>query len=105
MRAALEYIRNAAHNAAFLLRLGEAATHSADPHIAQAGRQLIDSALRLRAYALLSGAKLYVRIVFPDARLSYRSDWPTTISTSALWPSQLALMQHPTQAARLSALL
>ncbi len=66
MRAALDYIRNTSHNAAILLRLGEAATRSADPRIAQAGRQLIDNALRLRAYALLSGAKLYVRIAFPE---------------------------------------
>ncbi len=58
MRAALEYVQNTAHNAAFLLRMGEAATRSADPRIAQAGRQLIDSALRLRAYALLFCAKL-----------------------------------------------
>ena len=39
--------------------------------ITQAGRQLIDRALRLRAYALLSSAKLYLRIAFPKARLSY----------------------------------
>ncbi len=104
MRAALEYIRNAAHNAAFLLRLGEAATRSDDPRIAQAGRQLIDSALRLRAYALLSGATLYVRLMFPATRLSYRKLADNYQHLGAL-ASQLALMQHPTQAARLSALL
>ena len=65
MRAALEYVQNTAHNAAFLLRVGERGPQNADPRIAQAGRQLIDSALRLRAYALLSAAKLYVRMVFP----------------------------------------
>jgi len=53
MRAALEYVQNAAHNADFLLGVGEAATRSPDPRVAQAGRQLIDSALRLRAYALI----------------------------------------------------
>lgn len=104
MRAALEYVRNAAHNAAFLLRMGEAATQSADPRIAQAGRQLIDSALRLRAYALLSAAKLYVRMVFPEARLSYERLADKYQHLSAL-ASQLTLMQHPTQAARLSTLL
>ena len=104
MRAALEYVQNAAHNAAFLLRMGEAATQSADPRIAQAGRQLIDSALRLRAYALLSAAKLYVRMVFPEARLSYGRLADNYQHLSAL-ASQLTLMQHPAQAARLSALL
>jgi hypothetical protein len=104
MRAALEYVQNTAHNAGFLLRMGEAARRSSDPRIAQAGRQLIDSALRLRAYALLSAAKLYVRIVFPGARLSYGQLADSYQHLSAL-ASQLTLLQHPTQVARLSSLL
>ena len=104
MRAALEYVRNAAHNAAFLLRMGEAATQNVDPRIAQAGSQLVDSALRLRAYALLCAAKLYVRMVFPQARLSYGRLADNYQHLSAL-AGQLTLMQHPTQAARLSTLL
>jgi hypothetical protein len=103
-RAALEYIRNTAHNAAFLLRLGEAATRSHDPRVARAGRELMDSALKLRAYALLSAARLYVRMVFPEARLSYGQFADNYQRLSAL-ASQLALMQQPAQAARLSALL
>lgn len=104
MRAALEYVQNTAHNAKFLLRMGEAATRSADPRIAQAGRQLVDSALRLRAYALLSGAKLYVRVMFPQRRLAFGKLADNYQHLSAL-AGQLALMQHPAQAARLSALL
>jgi hypothetical protein len=103
-RAALEYIRNTAHNAAFLLRMGEAATRSDDPRIAEAGRQLIGSALRLRAYALLSAAKLYVRLVLPEARLSYDTLADNYQHLSIL-ASQLVLIQYPTQAARLSGLL
>lgn len=104
MRAALEYVGNTAHNSAFLLRMGEAAARSTDPRVAQAGRQLIDSALRLRAYALLAGGKLYVRIIFPGARLSYGrlADRYQHLSSLA---SQLVLMQYPAQAARLTALL
>jgi hypothetical protein len=104
MRAALEYVQNTAHNAAFLLRIGEAATRSADPRIAQAGQQLVDSALRLRVFALLSGAKLYVRMAFPGARLSYGGLADNYENLRGL-VSQLTLMQHPAQAARLSALL
>jgi hypothetical protein len=104
MRAALEYVQNATHNAALLLRMGEAAMQNADPRVVQAGRQLIDSALRLRAYALLYAAKLYVRMVFPEARLSYGRLVDNYQHLSAL-ASQLTLMQHPAQAARLSALL
>ena len=104
MRAALEYVQNAAHNADFLLGVGEAATRSPDPRVAQAGRQLIDSALRLRAYALVSCAKLCLRIVFPQARLSYGRLAENYEHLSAL-ASQLTLMQNPSQAARLSNLL
>jgi hypothetical protein len=104
LRAATEYIRNTAHNAAFLLRLGEAAARSADPRVALAGRQLIDSAVRLRAYALLSVAKLYLRIALPEARLSYGQLADNYQHLSGL-AGQLVLMQQPTQAARLSALL
>jgi hypothetical protein len=103
-RSAMDYIRNTAHNAAFLLRLGEAAAQSADPRIALAGQQLVDSALRLRAYALLSSAQLYLRMALPGARFSYGKLADNYQHLSGL-AGQLALMQHPAQAARLSALL
>jgi hypothetical protein len=103
-RSALEYIRNTAHNAACLLRLGEAAARSADPRIALAGRQLVDSALHLRAYALLSRVKLNARMAVPGARFSYgklADNYQHLIGLAG----QLVLMQHPTQASRISALL
>jgi len=103
-RAAVEYIRNSAHNAACLLRLGEAASRSGDPRIAEAGRRLIDGAARLRAYALLSSTWLYVRLLFPEGRLSYGQLADKYQHLSAL-ASQLALMQYPTQTTRLSTLL
>jgi hypothetical protein len=104
LRAATEYIGNTAHNAAFLLRLGEDAARSADPRVAQAGRELIDSAVRLRAYALLSVAKLYLRMALPEARLSYGQLVDNYQHLSGL-ARQLAIIQHPTHAGRLSALL
>ena len=104
LAAATEYIRNTTHNAGVLLRLGEAAARSTDPRIALAGRQLIDSALRLRAYALLSVSKLYLRMAVPEARLSYGQLAENYQHLSGL-ARQLALMQYPTHAARLSALL
>lgn len=104
MRAAVDYVRNTSHNAAFLLRLGEAAARNADPRIAQTGRELIDSASRLRIYALLSSALLYFRILLPGARVSYGTLADNYQHLSAL-ASQLVLMEHPAQVARLSALL
>lgn len=104
IRSTMDYIRNTTHNAACLLRLGEAATRSADPRVAQAGRQLIDSALRLRAYALLSIARLYLRMVLPEARLSFGKLADNYQHVSVL-AGQLALLEHPTRVGRLSALL
>jgi len=58
----------------------------------------------LRAYALLSNTRLYVRLVFPESRLSYGKLADNYQHLSSL-ASQLALMQYPTQATRLSTLL
>src|SRR2546423_10898362 len=52
--AAMEYVSCAAHNAAVLVRLGEAARLSLDPKIAEAGRPMLGTALRLLLYALLA---------------------------------------------------
>jgi hypothetical protein len=104
LRAAMDYIRSSSHNAAFLLRLGEAAVRSSDPRVAAAGRKLVESALRLRASALLSVTLLYVRMALPGVRLSYGELADKYQHLSGL-ASQLAMMQHPAQAARFSAML
>ena len=103
-RCAMGYIWNTAHNAAVLLRVGEAAGRSTDPTIALAGRQLVESAVRLRAYALLSLAKLCLRMLLPGARFSDGRLADNYQHLSGL-AGHLALMQHPNRAARLSTLL
>jgi hypothetical protein len=70
LRAALEYIACAAHNAAILLRMGEVARRSPDATIAEAGEKLVDSAIRLRLYAFHAMAKLYLGMIVPGARIS-----------------------------------
>lgn len=70
MRAAAAYIHSALHNAAILLRLGEVAQRSADPHLAAAGRKLVDTAVRLRLYAFFALLQLYMNIAFPGLRFS-----------------------------------
>ena len=104
LRAALEYVSCAAHNAAILVRLGEAAGVSPDPKIAEAGQQLLDSALRLRLYALLSIIRLYLGIALPGARLSAGKVVDNYQQLSNL-AGQLVFMQHPAQASRLPAIL
>jgi hypothetical protein len=65
LRAAVDYVAGVSQNAAVLLQLGLAARLSADPRVADAGRQLVDDAVRLRLYSLVAVAKLYTRIVVP----------------------------------------
>lgn len=104
LRAAVEYVSCAAHNAAILVGLGEAARLSSDPKIAEAGQQLLDSALRLRLYALLSIIRLYLGIVLPGGHLSAGRLVDNYQHLGSL-AGQLVFMQHPARASRLPAIL
>jgi hypothetical protein len=104
LRAALEYVSCAAHNAAILVRLGEAARLSLDPKIAEAGQQLLDTALRLRLYALLSTVRLYLGIGLPGTHLSAGRLVDNYQHLSSL-AGQLAFLQHPARACRFPAIL
>ena len=101
MRAAAGYIRGALHNAAILLRLGQAAQRSADPSLAAAGRKLVDTAVRLRLYAFFALLQLYFNLVFPGLRLS-----PVAIAdryerlTDAM--AGFTRLQHPALVTRIS---
>jgi hypothetical protein len=65
MLAAAEYVRCAARNAAILSRLGEAARLSPDPSVVTAAEKLLESAVRLRLFALKTIPQLYIAILFP----------------------------------------
>jgi hypothetical protein len=104
LRAAVEYVSCATHNAAILVGLGEAARVSPDPKIAEAGQQLLDSALRLRIYALLSIIRLYLGIALPGAHLSAGRLADNYQHLSSL-AGQLVFMQYPARASRLPAIL
>lgn len=70
LRAAIEYAACASRNAAFLLRVGDAARSSSDPALADAGEKLVANALHLRLYAAHAIARLYLGILFPGTRIS-----------------------------------
>jgi hypothetical protein len=93
LRVAVEYINSAAHNAAILLRVGELARQSSDPEIVHAGQQLLDSALRLRLYALLTTTRLYVGIALPGTRLADNTLLDGYQRLRAL-ASRVLVMQH-----------
>ena len=62
LRAVLEYLGRARHNAAILLRLGEAAQRSPDRELALHGAQLVSAALRFRSNAMLLTLKTYAAL-------------------------------------------
>jgi hypothetical protein len=70
LRTAVDYIWGVAHNAAILIRVGEAARLSPEAAIAEAGARLVESGIRLRIYALQAIARLYLGIAFPAVRIS-----------------------------------
>lgn len=104
MLAALDYVGRTAHNAAVLLRLGEAARTSSDPSIAQAGQELINSALHLRMIAKLAQMQLYARVLLPTVQLSPDNlvkDYRTLTDRVA----RLCQLESPAQVGRVTATL
>ena len=70
LRAASEYVSGVAHNAASLMRQGEAARRSSDAATAQAGQRLVDRASQVRLRALLAQAKISFGVLLPGVRLN-----------------------------------
>jgi hypothetical protein len=64
-RAALKYLKTLFSNVAVLLRIGDLATHSADPVAAEAGRDLVQVALRTRILILRTVLSLAPQLVVP----------------------------------------
>jgi hypothetical protein len=69
LRAAVEHVSCAAQNAAILLPLADARRRSPDSTTAEAAEKLVDAAIRLRLYAIQVIPRLYVRMIFPGARV------------------------------------
>jgi hypothetical protein len=104
MRAALEYVGRTAHNAAVLLRLGEAARASSDASVALAGQDLMNSALHLRMIAMLAQGQICVRILLPNVQLSpdkLLRDYRSLTDNVA----RLCQLESPTQVSRVAATL
>ena len=70
LRVALEYTKQVSENAVILSQIGDAARTSADPQVAQAGEQLVNTALRVRIYSLEARARLYAGMLVPSMPLS-----------------------------------
>jgi len=98
LRAAVEYVACAAQNAGALIRLGEAASRSPEPEVAQAGAKLLDNAVRLRMFALQARAKLYVGILLPGMKIS-PAGLPESYERLTGMVLLLGRLQHPSRGA------
>jgi hypothetical protein len=65
LQAAAEYVFCAAHNAAVLLKMAEAARRSPDPQVAAMAEKMVENAIRLRLYAFQAIPKLYIAMILP----------------------------------------
>ena len=102
--AAIEYVERIARNAAVLLRLGEAARKSANPEVALAAQDIVNSALRVRIFALLALAKLYAQLALPGMGSS-AADIFQRYEQLTYAASSLARLQWPANAGRVSSFL
>jgi hypothetical protein len=61
-----KYLRLLSWNAAVVMRIGELASRSTDPSIAQSGRDLANAALRTRLLTLRAFLKLIPQLILPS---------------------------------------
>jgi hypothetical protein len=102
--AAAEYVRNVAHNASVLMRLGQAARESADPDVARAGADMVQRALMVRMIAMRVLVKLYIQSMIPGMTGSSQEilERYNRLTESATLFTRL---QRPAFAGRVSAML
>ena len=104
LRAASDYISCVSGNAAVLLRLGETARLSEDPQVVEAADGLVNTALRVRLYALLAQTKLYANMLLPGVQFSPRQISESYEDLTGL-VSRLGRLQNQRSTVRLSAVL
>jgi hypothetical protein len=98
---AVDYVSCVGRNAAILLMLGENARQSPDQRIAEAGQRIVDSAIRLRGYALLARTQLYLAVLFPGLSVT-SGRLPDLYQEASGSFSRLARLQDPVSGGRLS---
>ncbi len=102
--AAIEYVRNIAHNAGLLIRLGQLALNHPDPRLAQAAQAMVERGLQVRTLAMFALVKLYTRSLIPalpfEADRIFR-DYRRLTELAVLFTR----LQRPAFAGRLSAML
>lgn len=101
LRAMAAYVRVAAANAVVLVRIGEAALASNNPHTVEAARELINEALLIRRNTTLALARIYFALAWPNHGLAATrvADHYDRLSRSAML---LGRLQNPALPVRIS---
>ena len=68
--ATAEYLRQVAHNASVILRVGESARSNREAGVAALGAELVSNAITLRLFSLLALAQAYLSVLLPGLTLS-----------------------------------
>jgi hypothetical protein len=100
--AATEYVAAVSHNAAVLLRIGEAARHHVDPTVSEAGQEMANSAARLRLHCSLLSLRLWTAILVPGAGFTSASLVERYQHLSSL-SRRLGQLRYPAKVPRVSA--
>jgi hypothetical protein len=100
-RAAIEYLDRVAHNAAVLLRLGEAAKASERSEIADAARQLVNTALAVRINVLVVVVRMHLSLAWPASNAFCAPAMEHYAALKSVFGS-LGKLQNPVLNARLS---
>jgi hypothetical protein len=102
LHAMAAYVQAAGRNAEILVRIGQAAVSSADPHTGAAARQLVNDALWLRRNAAFALMRIYMALAWPNSGLAAASvlDHYQQLNGSAMLLSRL---QNPAAPMRIAA--
>ena len=103
-RAAMEYVRQTARNAAAVLQAGEAARRAGDAEIAAHAERMIALAIRVRMLAVLALLQLLLEYISPASDVSALT-CVTGYERLVAAVARVARMHSPAQASRITAAL
>lgn len=100
-RAAIAYVHIVAHNAAILMRLGQAASRSSEDGVKEASRRLLALAVETRILAGLALLQLYLALLVPWWQPSLGAATATYAQLRTVLQS-VVMLQRPELATRIT---
>ena len=103
--AMFRYLDALSHNSAILIRMGDLASRSSDPQVAESGRALSDTALHTRLLVLRAYLTLVPRLIYPMPKGAWRPGVITDYEQLKRCFLHLASVQAPVETSRTAGLL